>query len=315
MTNIAILPDDIMEQLAAPFELWQHEYRKQTRGQYPNQEVTGYLTYVGIEHAIGRMNKVLGAFWSWEIIRTDVHALGEKIAVITVGRIIYRDNLGTEFFRSGQGAAQFTSQADDLDKVVKSAQAEAFKKATHQFGVGAYLWDKGLADHIALELLRSECRSWEAKARPKKPANPDFARRILGEIRDGPQESSPAAVTGPTPPASPGEARATPTAGDEAHPSEAWKAANSAMRGAVNDLMVQVHQQFPKVGKDVVILEVEPILQSLYDQQVKGTTSATQLTASHLQSIGTTLRKGGATTNWFKEQLTLRLSKRQHEAA
>jgi hypothetical protein len=181
----------LIERLSAPFHLWQHEYRKQTRGR---DEVTGYLTYIGIEHAIGRMNDVLGTNWGWTIIETQFVPVGEKPAVVTRGRIWWRDDEGREYWREGQGAAQYTSSADDLDKVVKSAQAEAFKKASHQIGMGAYLWDKGLADQIALELLAEEGRQWEAKGRPKRPRPGNPAAVILDQVKTAPSASRP---TGP----------------------------------------------------------------------------------------------------------------------
>lgn len=172
--------DALMDALAAPFELWEHEYRKQGRG----DDVMMYLTYVGIEHAIARFNRVLGSRWSWTVLDVRLAGTTEKPAVIVHGRISFTaDDQTTAIHRDGLGAAQWQSQADDLDKIVKSAMAEAFKKASHQFGMAGYLWDKGLADQIALELLKEEGRPWLAKSRPKLPRKGNPAASILASVQ------------------------------------------------------------------------------------------------------------------------------------
>lgn len=241
MTTIPILPENLMERLAAPFELWQHDYRTNGYGDTPK----GYITYIGVEHAIGRLNAVLGDRWNLEIIDTQfvtVPGYKERGAteppqvsgVVTRCRISWTDNIGTVYYRDGQGAAQFTSQADDLDKVVKAAQAEAFKKATHVLGVGAYLWDKGLADRIAYELLRAEGRQWAAKDKPRAPENMELAKRIIGEIKGEP-------AAGATAPSS------------DAMPEE-WLAANRKFSAAVDALVNTVpgaREQANAVGQAV----------------------------------------------------------------
>ena len=52
--------------------------------------------------------------------------------------IVYRDGIGanTNF---------------DPDTAVKSAQAEALKKACHQFGIALYLWDAAERDYVELQ--------------------------------------------------------------------------------------------------------------------------------------------------------------------
>lgn len=211
--------DGALAALAAPFDLWQHEYRKQGRG----DDIMLYLTYVGIEHVIARFNAVLGGRWSWTVLDIKTSGPDDKPRIIVHGRISFEDNLGKTWHRDGLGAAQWQSQADDLDKIVKSAQAEAFKKASHQFGMAGYLWDKGLADQIALELLRQEGRPWAAKSRPKLPAKGNTAAAaILSHV----QQQGPA----PEPKAT-SKSRSAPAKGPELSP-EAL-AAFEAIKGAV----------------------------------------------------------------------------------
>lgn len=179
--------DNLITKLTQPFDLWQHELREVTKKDGNDWVVTNYLTYVGIEHAIGRLNAVLGGAWSWTVVSFTVGP-GDKPSVVVHGRITYKDDDGAVQHRDGLGAASFTSGADDLDKVVKSAQAEAFKKATHQFGMAAYLWDKGLADQIAIALLAENGWTWKAPRKPGKPRKGnDVAKDILGSLTDQPQ--------------------------------------------------------------------------------------------------------------------------------
>ena len=108
----------------------------------------GY-TYIAIEKVIGRFNEVLGANWDLEITSVETavypgHTYGARnpkmaaSAVVTVkiealldGRLVTRMGVGAD-----NGAF------DDLDKLVKTALAEAIKKTGHQYGIGLYLWDE-----------------------------------------------------------------------------------------------------------------------------------------------------------------------------
>lgn len=304
MTQQTHLPADVMDKLAAPFELWQHEYRKQGR----NDDVTGYLSYVGIEHAIARMNQVFGCRWSWTIIGYQVSGDPAKPCVVCHGRISYTDNLGSEFHRDGIGGAQWASTADDLDKLVKTAMADAFKKATHQFGMAGYLWDKGLADQIAVQLLREEGKQWDAKYRAKTPRKGNADAAVIlkdlatgtgsaGATASGPAaqnggtQAAPAAATPPA--AAPGAGVAAPAAG--AHGSEEWKAASNKFRGRVGDLA-------GSADDGAKVYAVQKLLAAVFKALTPVPTSTTQLTAGQLDHLVTTLANE-QWASWFGQHL------------
>lgn len=93
------------------------------------------LDYISIDSTIRRLNDVLGAEWSTRFVGvptlTDVG--GQYLAVVT----LELEALSKKAV--GVGA----DKASDPDKALKTALAEALKKAGHQFGVGLYLWDEG----------------------------------------------------------------------------------------------------------------------------------------------------------------------------
>lgn len=120
-----------MEALAARFDVEDHKTNPR-----------GY-TYIAIEKTIRRFQEVDPGF---EIRVTSSeysplpgltygrNAKAAAYALITVSVTILgvtRDGTGGDY-----GAA------DDVDKLVKTAYAEAIKKAGHEFGVGLYLWDE-----------------------------------------------------------------------------------------------------------------------------------------------------------------------------
>lgn len=99
------------------------------------------LDYIDIATTINRFNEVLGVDWAQHVDRVEVTPLdgGRFLAVVAVTV----SALGSE--RSGVGA----DVASDPDKAVKTALAEAFKKAGHGFGVGLYLWDEDARNELA----------------------------------------------------------------------------------------------------------------------------------------------------------------------
>lgn len=92
------------------------------------------LDYISIDATIRRLNEVLGVDWSFTGYpnRTEILSDGKYMVVYT-GEL---EALGKT--ASGVGA----DVAGDLDKALKTALAEALKKAGHQFGIGLYLWDE-----------------------------------------------------------------------------------------------------------------------------------------------------------------------------
>lgn len=93
------------------------------------------LDYISIDATIRRFNDVLGPAWSSHITSQQLipEASGGYLAVV-----------GLELTALGKTAAGVgADKASDPDKALKTALAEALKKAGHQFGVGLYLWDEG----------------------------------------------------------------------------------------------------------------------------------------------------------------------------
>lgn len=92
------------------------------------------LDYISIDATINRFNSVLGTDWSFSVVNSDLRVLADgKYLAIVSGTL---EALGKT--ASGVGA----DTAPDPDKAIKTALAEAIKKAGHQFGVGLYLWDE-----------------------------------------------------------------------------------------------------------------------------------------------------------------------------
>jgi Rad52/22 family double-strand break repair protein len=126
--------------------------------------------YVAIDGYINRLNEVIGHGWTWSInnwkimdapptksgkpqyigvVQGTLGIFLSDVGVISMGAdddsflttqkaIVYRDGIGanTNF---------------DPDTAVKSAQAEALKKACHQFGIALYLWDAAERDYVELQ--------------------------------------------------------------------------------------------------------------------------------------------------------------------
>ncbi len=126
--------------------------------------------YVSIDGYINRLNDVLGAMWSWNInnwqiadaaptksgkpqytavVQGTLTIMITDIGVVSVG--IDEDSFLTsqraQISRDGIGA----NTNFDPDTAVKSAQAEALKKACHQYGIALYLWSEAERDFIALQ--------------------------------------------------------------------------------------------------------------------------------------------------------------------
>lgn len=92
------------------------------------------LDYISIDATIRRLNDVLGADWSFSVsdARLDTLLTGGYLAMVT----------GTLKALGKSAAGVGADTASDPDKAIKTALAEALKKAGHQFGIGLYLWDE-----------------------------------------------------------------------------------------------------------------------------------------------------------------------------
>ena len=130
--------------------------------------------YVSIDGYINRLNDVLGAMWSWSVndwkiadaaptksgkpqytavVQGTLTIILSDIGVVSIG--IDEDSFLTtqraQVSRDGIGS----SINFDPDTSVKTAQAEALKKACHQFGIALYLWQEAERDFIALQKAAS----------------------------------------------------------------------------------------------------------------------------------------------------------------
>jgi hypothetical protein len=128
------MPSETLERLSRRFPA--AKVKKNPKGQH----------YVAIDAVIGRFNDVLGTGWKLLSESTQVipispevatYSRNEKAAVAATVTVAI-EALGSS--RTGVGG-DFAA-LEDIDKVVKTAQAEAFKKAGHQYGVGLYLWQE-----------------------------------------------------------------------------------------------------------------------------------------------------------------------------
>lgn len=93
------------------------------------------LTYLSIDSVINRLNEVLGSGWSTSASTEFTPAGDAFIAKCELHLTATVD--GVEKTAYGVGA----DKGKDLDKIAKTALAEAIKKAGHQLGIGLYLWD------------------------------------------------------------------------------------------------------------------------------------------------------------------------------
>ena len=130
--------------------------------------------YVAIDDYINRLNNVLGHAWAWQIndwkLYPDVApdtSKGRKqyLAVVQGSLSIFLTDIGVissggeddeDAFLTTQKAVIVRDGIGgdigyDPDKALKTAQAEALKKACHQYGIALYLWKEAERDFIVLQ--------------------------------------------------------------------------------------------------------------------------------------------------------------------
>lgn len=103
------------------------------------------LTYVDISATINRVNEVLGASWS------VMPASSTQLMPLESGNYVAKTELFIEAEIDGirkvlYGVGGMTNR--DPDMAMKTALAEALKKAFHQAGVALYLWDAAARDRV-----------------------------------------------------------------------------------------------------------------------------------------------------------------------
>jgi hypothetical protein len=128
--------------------------------------------YVSIDGYINRLNDVLGAMWSWNINDWKLYpdaaphtstGKPQYLAVVQGTLTIILSDIGVVSVGIDEDSFLTTQRAQvsrdgigsninfDPDTAVKSAQAEALKKACHQFGIALYLWQEAERDFVALQ--------------------------------------------------------------------------------------------------------------------------------------------------------------------
>lgn len=136
------------------------------------------LDYVSIDGYINRLLDVLGMDYDFTVTQSHVALLPEA-AKTSSGKLQYLAQVTAqlrigETTRAGVGA----DISFDPDKAVKTAQAEALKKAAHQYGIALELWDEEHRE--SLKLARSAAGGSEAAL---KKAVFDLAKKKLEKTK------------------------------------------------------------------------------------------------------------------------------------
>lgn len=142
-------PKDLLDQLARRFDV-----------DDVGQRVQGgkRLDFIGIDKTITRYNEVLGAEWGFTVIDTELQQIEVLKTIKDSEGNVVKDEYGRpkkekvpQFLATVTGELQALGKraggvgadvADDPDKAIKTALAEALKKASHQFGTALYLWNE-----------------------------------------------------------------------------------------------------------------------------------------------------------------------------
>ena len=132
--------------------------------------------YVSIDGYINRLNEVLGHAWAWQINDWKLYpdaapatknGKPQYLAVVQGTLTIILNDIGVVSIGTDEDSFLTTQRAQvcrdgigssinfDPDTSVKTAQAEALKKACHQFGIALYLWQEAERDFIALQKAAS----------------------------------------------------------------------------------------------------------------------------------------------------------------
>jgi hypothetical protein len=131
--------------------------------------------YVAIDGYINRLNDVLGAMWSWSINDWKImdapptkSGKPQYTAVVQGTLLVILSDIGVVSMGDDEDSFLTSQRASvardgigantnfDPDTAVKSAQAEALKKACHQFGIALYLWDSAERDYVELQRQASK---------------------------------------------------------------------------------------------------------------------------------------------------------------
>ncbi len=121
------------------------------------------LTYVSIDQTIKRLNDVLGPCWSTRAhteLRSETGNNGRPTYLAICE--LQMDCEVDEYSKSAYGVGAMKNP--DPDMALKSALAEAIKKAAHQLGVGLHLWDKDTRAKIEKKMALAGASEAKLKA-------------------------------------------------------------------------------------------------------------------------------------------------------
>ena len=147
-----------------PDDLTRRFHHSQVRKNQSNQD------YVSIDGYINRLNDVLGHKWAWSVNKWEFRdapptAKGKPqyLAIASGTLTIMLDDIGVVTIGDAEDGYLTTQRGIisrdgigagmnfDPDTAVKTAQAEALKKACHQFGIALYLWSEDERDYVELQ--------------------------------------------------------------------------------------------------------------------------------------------------------------------
>jgi len=125
------------------------------------------LTYISIDATINRVNEVLGSGWSvLPVSSTQLMPLESGTYVAKTELFIEAEIDGVKKILYGVGG--MTNK--DPDMAMKTALAEALKKAFHQAGVGLYLWDAEARDRVTKKSALARASITQLKKEVKRIA-------------------------------------------------------------------------------------------------------------------------------------------------
>jgi hypothetical protein len=133
----------VLERLAAEFP--KNEVRQRDGGRGVK------LDYIDVVQTINRLCEVLKADWDWRVLDSNVALVegsnGPTFLAQERGELqVWLPDRDRPIVRGGSGA---DTDPRDPDKAIKTADAEALKKAGHKFQIALYLWDEGKRNEIA----------------------------------------------------------------------------------------------------------------------------------------------------------------------
>lgn len=150
------------------------------------------MHYVAIDGYINRLLDTLGLDYSFEIEASSVELLPPEIKTSTGKRQYLAQARGVLAIGGSVRAGVGADISHDPDKALKTAQAEALKKAAHQYGIALELWDEEHRRAIDRQQRRAKASAASLKQEVWK-----LAKMRLG--KDKPSAKEIAALFGVTP--------------------------------------------------------------------------------------------------------------------